>query len=400
MTESKYIKPDMKPKIEKIKKTQQEKIIDLISDEPKLELINKYYNQFNFPGVNKLFDIIESKEDQKNIPTRDEVNTFYKTKNAEQLLKQQVVKRDFQLGHLVALFPFQTIQMDIVFMPQFQRQNNNYKYFLLVIDIFTRKAFAKKLKTKTTTEVIDKFLEIINEMGDIPKIIMSDNDSTFLSNEFQSICNKNEIILHVNVVGDHAFLGVIDNFCKRIKLIFAKIFITNNSTNWIDHIQPVLDKYNDTPHSSLDTLSPNESLLKINFNNILDINLIKSLKNKTVSDLQIGDYVRLKKHGKFKKSSETQWSDNFYTVTNIDANNITIDNGPIVRRNNLLVVYNYKPSTQDKKAHNNVIKEALEDAKIDRKLKHEGIEKNEDVSNLIDSIKSRSRKKIDRKNFI
>ena len=38
--------------------------------------------------------------------------------------------------------------------------NNNYKYTLLCIDVFTRKAYAVPLKTKNMNEVINAFNQI------------------------------------------------------------------------------------------------------------------------------------------------------------------------------------------------------------------------------------------------
>ena len=152
---------------------------------------------------------------------------------------------------------------------------------------------------------------------------MSDNDSTFLSHDFMKLCEEKDIILRPNIVGDHNYLGIVDRFCRTIKFILAKLFIVNDNTNWIDVIQEVVSRFNDTPNSSFNDISPNQALLKENLNDILDINLLKKLKNLTVSDLVIGQYVRLKIGGKFSKSSEPQWSDNIFKVTHINHNNLT-----------------------------------------------------------------------------
>ena len=75
-------------------------------------------------------------------------------------------------------------------------------------------------------------------------MIMSDNDSTFLSNDFQKLCDSLDIVLLPNVVGDHNYLGIVDRFCRTIKFILAKLFIVNDNTNWIDVIQEVVSKFN------------------------------------------------------------------------------------------------------------------------------------------------------------
>ena len=123
----------------------------------------------------------------------------------------------------------------------------------------------------------------------------------------------------------------------------------------------------------------------------------------TVSDLVIGQFVRLKVGGKFTKSSEPQWSDNVFKVTAINHNDITLDDGPVVRRNNLLVVPNsYMTQRKDEepepqsepisKPYVNPIKEAQNDAYIDRQVKKSGIERNDDKSELVSAVKGRERK--------
>ena len=292
-------------------------------DKAKVKVLIDTSIKSNFVGINKLFNIIH-KENPKSTITREEVKTFLSVQPHEQILKQQVVKTKLQSGHITAIYPFEVIQLDIVFMPQFRKQNDNYKYFLVAVDVFTRKAYARPLMDKSIAEVKKEFLSIVKEMGKDPRIIMSDNDSTFLSDEFSEMCETMGIIMKPNIVGDHNFLGVIDNFCKRIELIFSKLFLINDNTKWVDPMQEVLDNYNNTPNSAVDDLTPDECLLKENYNNILDLNLLKSLKNRTVSDLKVGYFVRVKIGGKFTKASEPQWSDDVYKVTGINHNDITI----------------------------------------------------------------------------
>ena len=62
------------------------------------------------------------------------------------------------------------------------------------------------------------------------------------------------------------------------------------------------------------------------------------MQNQTVSDLELGDKVRVKIGGIFTKSSEPQYSDKVYTVEEIKGNNITLSGGETKKRYNLLKV--------------------------------------------------------------
>ena len=99
----------------------------------------------------------------------------------------------------------------------------------------------------------------------------------------------------------------------------------------------------------------------------------------------IGQYVRLKIGGKFSKSSEPQWSDNIYRVTHINHNDITIDDGPVVRRNNLSIVPNsyVHPTIKEEEStatteYINPVKKAQNDSYIDRQVKKSGVDRNDE----------------------
>jgi len=132
--------------------SQADKIKILEKDKTKVSILQEIYMKFNFPGINKLYDIIRMTYPSSTI-SRDECKTFLSVQTHEQLLKHQVVKSKLKSGHITAWYPYEVIQMDIVFMSQYRKQNDNYKYFLLIVDIFTRKAFARPLKDKSNEEV-------------------------------------------------------------------------------------------------------------------------------------------------------------------------------------------------------------------------------------------------------
>jgi len=102
---------------------------------------------------------------------------------------------------------------------------------------------------------------------------------------------------------------------------------------------------------------------------IRNINLFKSTKNKTVSDLEPGDKVRIKIAGMFTKSSEPQFSDEVYVVENVRGRTIELTDGQVKKRRNLL-----KVPKDTKTKLTNVIKENNKDVKITKKLKQVGIE--------------------------
>ena len=143
-------------------------------------------------------------------------------------------------------------------------------------------------------------------------------------------------MLNTNIINDHHTLGIIDNFAKRIKTTISKIFLKTKTTIWINSLESIITLYNNTEHSSINGLTPNE--VKNNQNDILDINIIKNQKNKVISDLEINDKVRIRLSSDFKKGTEPRWSDAIYNVIKVNGATIKLDNDIRYKRNDLLQV--------------------------------------------------------------
>ena len=206
-----------------------------------------------------------------------------------------------------------------------------------------------------------------------------------MTDQFQKVLDENDIILNTNVKGDHFALGIIDNFAKRLKLIFAKKFLKNKTKNWVQYLHEIITTYNNSPHSALDGLTPIQALKDENFDKIFELNSIKKMKNKTVTDLEEGDKVRIKLEGKFTKSSEPQFSNEVYTVDSVQGSIIYLTNGEKKRRYNLLKVPHDAATLTS-----NVINEVIKKARQNRKMNKAGVNE----VNLITGKRIRKKKVI------
>ena len=154
-------------------------------------------------------------------------------------------------------------------------------------------------------------------------------------------------------------LSIIDNFALRIKTILKKTFLFNNSTNWINHIDNIIRVYNNTRHSSLNGLSPEQALKPETFSLIQKININKMENNKRTTDLKINDKVR--KYSLFKKSISKPsitpaWSDEVYYVIKVEGSTIYLNDGSKNKRYNLLHV----PDDTEVNTKKNIILKSME----------------------------------------
>jgi hypothetical protein len=335
--------------------------------------LEKYYKQFNFPASSTF--VKQLKNEGIKI-TKKEIDDFL-AKRVEQQQTTIQPNRKKLLGKIVAYRPLSLIQMDIFDMQNFSRTNKGYKYILCIIDVFTRKVWTYKMQLKNSDNVQKSFKDFLQKSGiqsNTPSILMSDNDPTFTNESFQVILRENKIIHQPNIIDDHHALGLIDRFARTLKTIFTRSFVQTNSTNWIDHIDEIVANYNNNGHTAIDNIKPNEAFLKKNLKKIYNINYEKSLFNISVSDIDVNDKVRIKLKGKFRKGTDTRYTDEVYTVTKVRGNSITLDDDKVYKRSSLLIV---PPTTVSNEK--NVIVRVQRQNKIERNIQQEGL----DVANIV-----------------
>ena len=87
---------------------------------------------------------------------------------------------------------------------------------------------------------------------------------------------------------------------------------------------------------------PNNASKPENAENILGLNIQKNLKNKTISDLTIGDKVRKDVifNNKNAKGTDPRWSDAVFSVKGINGQTISLNDNSKYKRTNLLKVPN------------------------------------------------------------
>ena len=107
---------------------------------------------------------------------------------------------------IIAKYPNEIHQIDLLDISNISTTNKNVKFFLVDIDVFTRKLQVVPMKNKKTDSVIDAMKEIISENK--PTIIQSDHGSEFISKEFKTLMKENNIEIQYVDVNDHHKLSI------------------------------------------------------------------------------------------------------------------------------------------------------------------------------------------------
>ena len=249
---------------------------------------------------------------------------------------------------------------------KYYKTNHGYKYILACMDVFTRKAYCIPMKLKDDEDVNLSLKLLFEEAGTFPIVITSDNDATLLSKVNQDLLQKHNIIHDVVPKGDHASLGIIDRFARTIKTVLHKRFVRKNTTNWVDALSMIVSQYNNSPHSGIMDIKPNEADKPENFYKIMELNMAKKeVKTTFKNPFQEGDNVRVEIPG-MQKKSEGKFSDEIYKVIEVRGKRVVLNDGK-VRKYDMLTKVLHVPEIKKP----NIIRKAKEDYKQELQLKRE-----------------------------
>jgi len=262
--------------------------------------------------------------------------------------------------------------------------NHGYKYIFCLIDIFSRYSDCVMMKTKSIEDTCHA-LEIILDFNQInPFCLMSDSDSSFLGEKFQTLLKSRNIELDPVVVNDHRALGIIDRFARTLKTRFTKLFLANKDTNWVDYIADIIFSYNNTSNRGILNYSPYQVITDPKAReDILQLNLKKSEHNQHLNDskdIKAGDKIRVFIENEFRKGTEPNYTSEIFEVKSRNGKKLTLTNGKKILDQNVLKIsnnqyidHNLLTNGNDDNQNMNVIEEANKQNKINKKLKKEDL---------------------------
>ncbi len=371
----KIIKPKIiKPKKVKIIKPKKVKIQQNLTRVNKMnydenEVIN-VWKSVGFPGIVKLQKILREKN--IHIKYKNLIEIINKQKTAQ--IHKTFKKKQKIIGHIISYAKNNKWQLDLSDMSAYSSKNRGYKYILLAIDIFSRKAFAEPLKTKSESDVTTAFIKMTKR--EKPESIMSDKGSEFISTEFKKLADDKYINLQTTEVGDHNALGIIDTLTRTLKNMTFKHFTESKSTNWIDNLQKMIDIYNNNPHSGLSDIKPND--VENNDQRIYDLNVDKALEmNNLKYDIKTGDKVRIRLKSFMRKGYEPKWSEDIYTVIQKFNVSVILNDGKRKKIVDIQKVDPNEPQPTPEPKTNETVSEVKKYHKKEMNFKKSGLDKND-----------------------
>jgi hypothetical protein len=199
---------------------------------------------------------------------------------------------------------------DLIDMQCYAKFNGDLKYLLTVIDVFSKYGWIVPLKSKTGVEVAEAFNKIFKE-GRRPEKLWVDKGKEFY--------NKNVKALGAQLysVENEGKSCVVERWNRTMKERMFKYFTANNTRRYVDVISEMVDKYNNTRHSSI-KMTPIAASEKKN-ERIVWFNLYgNEPAPKLTFKFKVGDKVRItKKKGIFDKGFTPRWTEEVFTVSQV-----------------------------------------------------------------------------------
>ena len=220
-----------------------------------------------------------------------------------------------------------THAVDLIEMPK-QKHSNGYiyKYVLTCIDIFSKYAWGIMLTNKDKKSLIDALKYIWKErkldQGSRelrkPKKAWADKESGLYSKECQKFFEDNNVILYstqseLKSVFIERFNRTLKEWMEKRK---TELELQNVKYNWMNEIGNMVEKYNNTVHSTI-KMTPVEGSKKENEEKLKKL-YEEETSEVVASKFKLGDLVRLwKKKHTFVKRYTTRFTKEVFKIKKI-----------------------------------------------------------------------------------
>eukprot|EP00732_Lithocolla_globosa_P002486 Lithocolla_globosa_v1_NODE_1648_length_2420_cov_156.284144.p1 type:complete len:277 gc:universal NODE_1648_length_2420_cov_156.284144:1493-663(-) len=188
-------------------------------------------------GITKKFPDVDTEDIKKSLEAVD-AYTLHK-----------LVKKNFERRKVYVNGIDKQWQADLVDMSRHAKVNDNYKFLLTVIDVFSKHAWGIPLKNKTAKSVVNAFTEIFEESGRVPQKIQTDDGSEFFNKDIKALFDKYNI--HLFSTNSELKATIVERFNRTLKEKMFKYFELTQSFRYLDALPTLLKNYNNSYHSSI-----------------------------------------------------------------------------------------------------------------------------------------------------
>lgn len=238
---------------------------------------------------------------------------------------QQPIRRKFKRLQVRVTEIDEQFALDLIDLTTLSKYNDSFKYVLVVMDVFSRFLWARKLKTKNADEVLKALKDIFQHTDRRPKKIYSDKGGEFCNAKMKRYLRQEGIKQYTSQ--NETKVAHIERLIKTLKNMMYRHFTKQRSYRYVDKLQSFVDSYNATPHRSLNNTPPNK-VDKSNETRLWAYMYLKPTKKKDrmakkskktrrrAFKFKVGDMVRLTYEKKpFQRSFYQNWTSEVFKIS-------------------------------------------------------------------------------------
>jgi hypothetical protein len=242
-------------------------------------------------------------------------------------------KKKIQSRPIVITKPGIYVQIDLVDMQKYSGLNNGYNWILTYVDLFSKFAQARPMKSKHVKNVMAAMDDIFKDIPASyrPRTIQADNGSEFKTQFEKHMKSKYTIRVIHSQAYNPSSQGAVERFNKTIKSMIYQFMTRFDSKRWIDLLPSLIANYNSTMHSStrqkpIDIMgNMKDSMLVTQVYDRLKKKAEKVIEgNDSGETFNVGDSVRVlltsdarKRKNQFEKRIAQNWSNDVYQVRSV-----------------------------------------------------------------------------------
>lgn len=271
-----------------------------------------YYNPKHpsgFAGVQKLY---RSARNRIKSISLDQVKTWLQQQKTYTLHKP--IRRKFQRRKTVVGGIDHQWQADLADLQSLMKHNDQYRYLLCVIDVFSKFAWVVPIYDKTGRTLIEAFQSILKTSDRFPKSLQTDKGSEFKNKHFQHFL-KSKNIHFFTTENPETKASIVERFQRTLKTRMWKYFTHEKTRRYINVLDDLVHAYNHSFHRSIQ-MTP--VLVSAKTEPQVAQHLYGSVKKSKSLPVKVDDLVRINKTKRtFDKGYLPNWTTELFKVVSI-----------------------------------------------------------------------------------
>ena len=229
----------------------------------------------------------------------------------KELLKPRIKR--FKRRHVTSLGVDRIWTADLADMRKYARQNKGYKYILVVLDVFSRYAWAQPLTSKTGVTTTQAFKDIFKK-GNHSSYLWTDRGTEFYNASMRRLLKSKNIQLYSTHNEPKAMIA--ERFIRTLRKKIESNYILTGSRVWYDILPQLIHEYNTTYHRSL-KMTPEEARKPENCMRVIKLQNWDRSPEKPV--FEVGDRVRISViKSLFSKGATANWSEEIFEIYKVN----------------------------------------------------------------------------------